>query len=370
MRDAMLAAVGLVALAVGAGADEKKEGGLKQAKAKFDAAVKARQADVDKAPPAFKKELADELKEFIIIETDNLFDVAEQEAESAEAFDVFAQMLVKAADKDKAKKARLLIVQHHLTKPHIKKALPSLASAGDDNVEGLLKIVAEKNEDKGCRGVATLMVGTAAQAAAKLTNGEDKKEKLAKAADWLTRAKEKYADVPHDGSTIGKIATGRLAAVKVAQAGGLEAGKKVPELVGEGLDGKVITLSEANKGKVLMVCCWATWCGPCMAQVPHEVELVEKMKDRPFELIGVNCDDELTEAVRKTIEEKKITWRSFANKRKDAPPVMEEWDLSLPTVLVIDHKGVIKHLQTGPGELDKLDKVIEELVKAAEKEKK
>jgi thiol-disulfide isomerase/thioredoxin len=369
MRYAMLAAVGLVALAVGAGADEKKETALKQAKAKFDAAVKERQADVDKAPPAFKKELADELKEFIIIETDNLFDIAAEEAESADAFDVFAQMLVKAADKDKAKKARLLIVQHHLTKPHIKKALPSLASAGDDNVEGLLKIVAEKNEDKECQAVATLMVGMAAQAAAKLTNGDDKKEKLEKATTWLTKAKEKYADVPYQGTTVGKIADGRLASLKVA--GNLEVGKKAADIAGEGIDGKAFKLSEANKGKVVMLTFWATWCPPCMRMVPHEVELVEKMKDRPFELVGVNGDPELTDDVKQTIQEKKITWRSFKNQQKDSPPLSETWEIGgWPTIFVIDHKGVIKHIQGGAGELEKLDKLIEDLVKAAEKDKK
>ena len=77
MRHVMLAAVGLVALAIGVVAEDKKESPLKEAKAKFDAAVKEKQAEIAKAPAEFKKELSDELKEFIIIETDNLFDAAE-----------------------------------------------------------------------------------------------------------------------------------------------------------------------------------------------------------------------------------------------------------------------------------------------------
>ena len=369
MRYAMLAAVGLVVLAVGAGADEKKEGALKEAKARFDAAVKERQAEVDKAPAAFKKELADELKEFIIIETDNLFDAAEQEAESADAFDIFAQMLVKAADKDKAKKARQYIIAHHLTKPHVKKVLPMLAQAGDEASEALLKKVAEKNEDKECQAIATLSVGMMAQAAAKRTSGQDKEDQLAKATEWFTRAKEKYAEVKHQNSTVGKIAEGRLAALKVS--GNLEVGKPVPEISGEGIDGKTFKLSEANKGKVVMLSFWATWCPPCMRMVPHEVDLVTKMKDRPFELVGVNGDPELTDDVKKTIEEKKITWRSFKNQQAGAAPLSETWEIGgWPTIYVIDHKGVIKHIQLGGGEPEKLDKVIEDLVKAAEKDKK
>jgi len=372
MRKAMLATVGLlaVALAVVAWADEPKKGGaLKEAKAKFDATVKEKQEEIAKAPAQFRKELADELKEYIIIESDNLFDIAEQEADSPEAFDIFAQMLVKAADKDKAKKARLLIVQHHLTKPHIKKALPALASAGDDNVEGLLQIVAEKNPDKECKAVATLTIGMMAQAAAKRTNGQDKEEKLKKATDYLTKAKEQFADVPHQGTTVGKIAEGRLAALKVS--GNLDVGKAVPEMIGEGLDGKVFKLSEANKGKVVMLSFWATWCPPCMRMVPHEVELVEKMSGRPFELVGVNGDPELTDDVKQTILEKKITWRSFKNQQKDSPPLSETWEIGgWPTIYVIDHKGIIKHVQLGGGEPEKLGKLIEDLVKTAEKDKK
>lgn len=365
MRQVLWAAVGLVALSVGVGADEKKPSALKEAMARFEAAKKEREADLAKAPAQFKKELADELKEFIVIETDNLFDAAAEEAESPEAFDIFAQMLVKAVDKDKAKKARLLIVQHHLTKPHVKKALPALASAGDDNVEGLLKIVAEKNEDKECQAVATLMVGMMAQASAKMSNGDDKQEKVKKATEWFTKAKEKYADVKYQGSTVGKIAVGRLAALKVA--GNLEVGKPVPEIVGEGIDGKTFKLSE-TKGKVVMLSFWATWCPPCMRMVPHEVEMVAKLKDRPFELVGVNGDPELTDEVKQTILEKKITWRSFKNEQKDSPPLSETWEIGgWPTIFVVDHKGVIRHIQLGGGEQEKLDKVIEDLVKEAEK---
>ena len=369
MRHVVWAAVGVMLLGVGTWADDATKSELKEAKAKFDAAVKEKQAEIAKALAQFRKELDDELKEYIIIETDNLFGLAEQEAESAEAFDIFAQMLVKAADKDNAKKARMLIVKHHLTKPHIKKALPSLASAGDDNVEGLLKIVADKNEDKECKAVATLTLGIMAQAAAKRTNGQDKEDKLKQATDAFNTAKDKYADVPHQGTTAGKIAEGRLAALKVS--GNLEVGKKVPEMTGEGIDGKTFKLSEANKGKVVMLSFWATWCPPCMRMVPHEVEMVEKMTGRPFELVGVNGDPELTDDVKQIIQEKKITWRSFKNQQKDSPPLSETWEIGgWPTIYVIDHKGVIKHIQLGGGELDKLDKVIEELVAAAEKDKK
>lgn len=370
MRHWVLAAVGLLLAVVLVGADEPKKGGaLKAAKAEYDAWLKEKKEEIAKAPPAFRQELQTELNESIVIKADNLFDVAEEEAETEDAFDIFAGMLTKALDKDKQKKARLLIVKHHLSKPYIKKVLPALAQNADEGSENLLAIVAEKNEDKECQAVATLTLGMIAQAKAKQTNGQEKDDLLKQAEKQFAKAKEKYADIKYQGSTVGKIAEARLAALKVAS--NLAVGKPVPDISGEDLNGGKFKLSEAGKGKVVMLSFWATWCPPCMRLVPHEAALVEKMKGKPFELIGINGDPELTDDVRKIIEEKKIVWRSFKNQQKDSPPLSEVWEIGgWPTIYIVDHKGVIRHVQLGGGEPEKLDTLIEELVKEAEKDKK
>jgi thiol-disulfide isomerase/thioredoxin len=376
MRHWGLAAVGsLLVAVVWVGADEpkkdeaKKGGALKEAKAEYDAWLKEKQAEIAKAPPAFQQELQSELRESIIIKTDTLFEVAEQEADSEDAFEIFAPMLTKALDPDKAKKARLLVIKHHLDKPYIKKVLVGLAQNADEGSEALLGRVAEKNADPECQAIATLTLGMIAQAKAKQTNGQEKDDLIKMAEKHFTKAKDKFADVKYQGTTVGKIAEGRLSALKVA--GNLAVGKKVPDISGEDLNGGRFKLSEAGKGKVVMLSFWATWCPPCMRLVPHEAALVEKMKDKPFELIGINGDPELTDDVRKIIEDKKIVWRSFKNQQKDSPPLSEVWEIGgWPTIYVIDHKGVIRHVQLGGGEPEKLDALIEDLVKEAEKDKK
>jgi hypothetical protein len=101
---------------------------------------------------------------------------------------------------------------------------------------------------------------------------------------------------------------------------------------------------------------------------PHERSLVEKMKDKPFTLIGVNSDRD-KEKLKKRMEEEKITWRSFWNGPKGTGgPISATWNVrGWPTLYVIDHKGVIRHKWLGsPG--DKvLDDALEELLKEAEK---
>ncbi len=57
----------------------------------------------------------------------------------------------------------------------------------------------------------------------------------------------------------------------------LVVGKPAPEIEGADMDGKPFKLSD-YKGKVVVLVFWGTWCGPCMAQVPHERELVQPSK--------------------------------------------------------------------------------------------
>ena len=122
-----------------------------------------------------------------------------------------------------------------------------------------------------------------------------------------------------------------------------------------------------------MVSFWATWCGPCMELVPHEKALVERMKGRPFVLIGVNGDNDREKA--KTVSAKEgINWRSFwTGGARQGIPV--QWGVSVwPSVYVIDANGVIR--DDGLVYFDELyegktpDKVIESLVAEAEKASK
>src|ERR1044072_4771232 len=56
------------------------------------------------------------------------------------------------------------------------------------------------------------------------------------------------------------------------------------------LDGTTFKL-EDKKGKIVLVNLWATWCGPCIGEMPHIVEMQEKYKDKGFEVIGLDSDE-------------------------------------------------------------------------------
>ena len=114
-----------------------------------------------------------------------------------------------------------------------------------------------------------------------------------------------------------------------------------PALKVSTLDGKPLTLADF-KSKVILLNFWATWCGPCRAEVPDLVELQSKYKDQ-LQVIGLVVDDEDEDAVRKFAERYRINYPIAM-----APDeVRAEYGgiPALPTSFVLDAEGrvVQKH---------------------------
>ncbi len=77
------------------------------------------------------------------------------------------------------------------------------------------------------------------------------------------------------------------------------------------IDGKM-TMLDDYKGKVVLIDFWATWCGPCLAELPNVVETFEKYNDKGFEVLSISLDYENRkdlESYREWIGENKMNWR-------------------------------------------------------------
>ena len=98
---------------------------------------------------------------------------------------------------------------------------------------------------------------------------------------------------------------------------------------------------------------------------PHERSLVEKMKDKPFALVGVNSDENLAEVRPKFVEEK-ITWRNFYDVTTSGP-IAKAWNVKgWPTLVLLDAEGrIIQRWLGSPNPPEKIDEEIEKLLPAA-----
>jgi peroxiredoxin len=75
---------------------------------------------------------------------------------------------------------------------------------------------------------------------------------------------------------------------------------------------------------------------------PHERSLVEKLKNKPFAIVGVNSDGDKA-GLREAMKKENITWRSFFDGGSTHGPIATEWNVSgWPTIYVIDAAGRIR----------------------------
>jgi thiol-disulfide isomerase/thioredoxin len=86
-------------------------------------------------------------------------------------------------------------------------------------------------------------------------------------------------------------------------------GKKIMAFTATTMDGKEINFPADYKGKVVMLDFWATWCGPCMVEVPGLVKAYGANKTKGFELLGISLDREDAEKkVREVMADKGMDW--------------------------------------------------------------
>lgn len=111
---------------------------------------------------------------------------------------------------------------------------------------------------------------------------------------------------------------------------------KAPEISLKDADGNTVTLAD-YKGKVLLINFWATWCGPCEAEIPWFVEFEQKYKGRDFAVLGISMDDDGWKSVRPYIASHKMTYRVVIGNETVAQK-FGEID-ALPTSFILDRQG-------------------------------
>jgi thiol-disulfide isomerase/thioredoxin len=136
----------------------------------------------------------------------------------------------------------------------------------------------------------------------------------------------------------------------------------------EAIKGSPVAMKDL-KGKVVVIDFWATWCGPCVAEIPNMKKIYAEYKDKGVEFIGVSLDqprdkggfDRLKEFVAKNA----IEWPQYYDGKVDARAFAKSWSITfVPTVFLVDQDGNLYSAKAR----GKLEKMIPELLKKGKKD--
>jgi thiol-disulfide isomerase/thioredoxin len=125
------------------------------------------------------------------------------------------------------------------------------------------------------------------------------------------------------------------------------------------------TISMKNlKGKVVVIDFWATWCGPCIAEMPHMKQLYAEYRDKGVEFIGVSLDQPKEagglDSLKKYVKENGVNWPQYYQGKGWESEFSRSWGINaIPSMFVVDTDGKLFSVEAR----GKLEQIIPDLLK-------
>jgi peroxiredoxin len=118
----------------------------------------------------------------------------------------------------------------------------------------------------------------------------------------------------------------------------LSAGQKAPPFETTTIDGKTVRFPENYKGKVVLLEFWATWCGPCVKEVPNVVDVYEQFHSQGLEVLSISLDQENAAGIlAQFVKKHKMPWPQIYDGKYVDTTVARCYGINgIPHALVVD----------------------------------
>jgi len=143
----------------------------------------------------------------------------------------------------------------------------------------------------------------------------------------------------------GKNADGILKSIKAEEetkkiSRALVEGSKFPDFDEQDVLGAPLSIAK-YKGKVVMIDFWATWCNPCVGELPNVLETYKKHHDAGFDIIGISLDKD-KEKLTSFTESRKMPWQQFFDGKMWSNKLAVKYGVqSIPMTYLLDGEGKI-----------------------------
>ena len=129
-------------------------------------------------------------------------------------------------------------------------------------------------------------------------------------------------------------------------------GKPAKDFTVKMLSGDSFTLS-SQKGRVVLIDFWATWCGPCLKETPRKKRIYAKYRDKGFEIIGVSLDRRKRDVV-KYIQDKELGWKVSYSGAFWTDPTARLYGVNkIPSTWLVDKEGILREIDLSGEALEK-----------------
>ncbi len=122
-------------------------------------------------------------------------------------------------------------------------------------------------------------------------------------------------------------------------------GLPAPDFTFPGLDGKKVSLSD-YRGKVVFVNIWATWCPPCVEEMPSMQKLYQKLKGENFEILAVSIDSKGAKVVAPFMKKYQLTFPALLDSMGTIKRIYKT--TGVPESYIIDRDGILVKKVLGP----------------------
>lgn len=170
---------------------------------------------------------------------------------------------------------------------------------------------------------------------------------------WIAKAEKHLKDYPAE--KMNRMVEGKIKSIKATA----DLKTKPLDLKFTAVDGREVDVSKLQ-GKVVLIDFWATWCGPCVAELPNVIKAYKELHPKGFEIVGISLDSDKAE-LEAFVKEKGMEWPQYFDGKGWQNEISSRYGInSIPAMWLVDKKGMVVSTNARGGLEEKVAKLLAE----------